>query len=38
MAYADGLLSTGERITHREKQHWFVLVWGARWAVLGLIL
>ena len=42
MSYADGLLSTGERIAHREKQHWFVFVWGAKLAVgaiiLGLIL
>ena len=30
MGYADGLLATGERIVHREKQHWFVFVWGAR--------
>ena len=30
MGYADGLLSTGERIVHREKQHWFVFVWGAQ--------
>src|SRR5688500_5967800 len=42
MSYADGLLSTGERIAHREKQHWLVFVWGAKLAVgaivLGLIL
>ncbi len=42
MSYADGLLSTGERIAHREKQHWFVFVWGSKWAVgailLGLVL
>ena len=42
MSYADGLLSSGERIAHREKQHWFVFVWGAKLAVgaiiLGLIL
>ena len=42
MSYADGLLSTGERIAHREKQHWFVFVWGAKLAVtaifLGLVL
>jgi hypothetical protein len=42
MSYADGLLSTGERIAHREKQHWFVFVWGAKIAVgailLGLVL
>ncbi len=42
MSYADGLLSTGERIAHREKQHWFVFIWGAKLAVgaivLGLVL
>ena len=38
MSYADGLLSTGERVMHREKQHWFVFVWGANWAVLAVIL
>jgi hypothetical protein len=38
MSYADGLLSTGERITHREKQHWFVLFWGAKWAVTAVVL
>jgi hypothetical protein len=37
MAYADGLLSTGERIMHREKQHWFVFVWGARYTILAVI-
>ena len=38
MSYADGLLATGERIAHREKQHWFVLVWGAKLAVAAIIL
>ena len=38
MSYADGLLSTGERVMHREKQHWFVFVWGAKWAVLAILL
>lgn len=38
MSYADSLLSTGERIVHRERQHWFVMVWNARAAILGLIL
>jgi membrane protein YdbS with pleckstrin-like domain len=37
MAYADGLLSTGERIMHREKQHWFVFVWGARYTIFAVI-
>jgi hypothetical protein len=38
MSYADGLLSTGERITHREKQHPFIFIWGARWAILAVII
>ena len=38
MSYSDGLLSTGERVIHSAKQHWLVLVWGARYAVLGLIV
>jgi hypothetical protein len=38
MGYAEGLLSTGERIVHREKQHWFVFIWGARYALLAIIV
>ena len=38
MSYADGLLSTGEVITHRNKQHPFIFVWGARWTILAVIL
>jgi hypothetical protein len=38
MAYADGLLSKGERIFHREKQHWWVFVWGARFTILAVII
>ncbi|MEO8571797.1 MAG: hypothetical protein ABI553_08865, partial [Chloroflexota bacterium] len=38
MSYADGLLSTGERITYRNKQHPFVFIWGARYTILALIL
>ena len=38
MSYADGLLSTGERIVHRNKQHPLIFIWGARWAILALIL
>ena len=30
MSYADGLLSTGERILYRNKQHPFIFIWGAR--------
>jgi hypothetical protein len=38
MSYADGLLSTGERITYRNKQHPFVAIWGARYAVLAIVI
>ncbi len=38
MAYADTLLATGERILLRQRQHWFVLVAGARWALLALVV
>lgn len=37
MAYADSLLATGERIVLRERQHWFVLAYSARWALLALL-
>ena len=38
MAYVDSLLANGERIVRNAHQHWFILVWRARWAVLGLII
>jgi hypothetical protein len=38
MGYADGLLSTGEQVVHREKQHWWVFVWGARYTILAVVL
>lgn len=38
MSYADSLLVGGELIRRRERQHWFVLLWQARWAVLAIIL
>jgi hypothetical protein len=38
MSYADGLLSTGEQIIYRNKQHPFIFVWGARWAILAVIV
>jgi hypothetical protein len=38
MGYADGLLTSGERVTHREKQHWWVFVWGARFTILAVVL
>jgi hypothetical protein len=38
MSYANSLLVSGERILRRERQHWFVLVWTARYAVAALVL
>jgi hypothetical protein len=37
MSYADSLLSTGERVTHRTRQHWLVLVWGARIPIAAIL-
>ena len=37
MSYADGLLSTGERIVHRARQHWLVLLWGARLPIAAIV-
>ncbi|HEX7950307.1 MAG TPA: PH domain-containing protein [Candidatus Limnocylindrales bacterium] len=38
MSYADSLLATGERILHRERQHWLVLLWGARLPIVAMVL
>jgi len=38
MSFADTLLTSGERIVHREKQHWFVFVWGARFTILAIVI
>lgn len=38
MAYVDGLLASGERIIRRAHQHWFIMVWNARWAVAAVVL
>ena len=37
MSYADSQLSTGERIIHRERQHWLVLLWGARLPIVAIV-
>jgi Bacterial PH domain/Short C-terminal domain len=37
MSYADGLMSTGEEIRLRERQHWFILVWAGRYAILAIV-
>jgi hypothetical protein len=38
MSYADGLLSTGERILYRNKQHPFIFIWGARYAIVAVVI
>lgn len=38
MSYADTLLASGERVVRVAHQHWFVLVWRARWAILAIII
>jgi hypothetical protein len=38
MGYTESLLADGERIERRAHQHWFVMVWHARWAVAALVL
>jgi hypothetical protein len=36
MGYADGSLSTGERITYRTRQHPAAVVLGARWTIIAV--
>ena len=38
MSYADSLLASGERMVRKAHQHWFILLWRARWAMLGLVI
>jgi uncharacterized membrane protein YdbT with pleckstrin-like domain len=38
MGYADRSLSTGERITYRTRQHPAVLVLGARWTIIAVVI
>ncbi len=38
MGYTESLLASGERVVRIAHQHWFILVWRARWAVLGLVI
>jgi hypothetical protein len=37
MSFADSLLSSGERIERRARQHWWILVWAGRWAIFAII-
>ena len=36
MSYADNLLSRGETVERRERQHWLILAWGGRFAVVAI--
>lgn len=38
MSYTKSLLASGERMVRVAHQHWFIMVWRARWAVLGLVI
>jgi hypothetical protein len=38
MSYADGLMSTGEQIQYRTKQHPAIFIYGARYAILAVII
>ncbi len=38
MGYTESLLASGERVIRSAHQHWFVMVWSARWAVLGVVV
>lgn len=38
MGYVDTLLASGERVVRKAHQHWFIMVWRAKWAALGLVL
>jgi uncharacterized membrane protein YdbT with pleckstrin-like domain len=38
MGYTESLLASGERIVRIAHQHWFILVWRARWAVFGIAI
>ena len=38
MGYTESLLASGERVVRSAHQHWFILIWRARWAVFGLLI
>jgi len=38
VSYADGLLSTGERILHRSRPHPLIVIRGARWTMLAAVV
>lgn len=38
MAYAETLLASGERIVRRAHQHWFMVAWSARYAIVAFLV
>ncbi len=38
MGYTDSLMASGERVLRRARQHWFMLAWNAKTAVLALVV
>ncbi len=38
MSYTESLLASGERIVRIAHQHWFILLWRARWAAIGVVI
>ena len=38
MSYTDSLLASGERMIRRSRQHWFVMVWNARWSIFAIAI
>lgn len=37
-SYSESLLSSGERVVRSAHQHWFMLLWRSRWAVVAIAL
>lgn len=37
-SYSESLLSTGERVVRSAHQHWFMLLWRSRWAVVAIVV
>jgi hypothetical protein len=38
MGYTESLFTSGETLVRDARQHWFVLIWNTRWAILALLL
>src|ERR671920_719309 len=37
MSYTDRLMSSGERIVHQDRQHWFVVLANGRYGVFAIL-